>query len=131
MKVYETKDLALIDSLTEGTGCPPAKDYLREGWHVVVAEDEGRAIAGILVLEAGLLELPEVHLAVPPAERGKGTFRAIAAFKEWLADNTVWNSIWTFIEDERMAKFAKRVGFVEAFTHGNKAWMFLPIRRVF
>lgn len=129
MYIVETRDYALIDHITVGLGLPPSSEYLPEnGVFVLAAYDGGVAIAAAMVLESGMLDLPEVHLCVAKEYRGRATFAAVESFIEWLRVNRKeWPSLWTYVETTRHERFAKWFGFKTAFILDGLTHMYYPL----
>jgi sulfatase maturation enzyme AslB (radical SAM superfamily) len=93
--------------------------------------EAGVPVFGLLVANVGLLGLPEVHMAVPPSQRGRHTFMAIRKAKVWLIENTDWLNVWTFVTDGRVEKLLRYIGFLPAFDKDGRSWFFLPLQRRF
>jgi hypothetical protein len=130
MHVSRTKDPKIVNFLTAGEGIPSAETYMHKpGVAVIVAWEATMPVAGLLVLESGKLELPEVHLAVPSRSRGPGTLVAVCAMLRWVREHKrKWLNAWTYVETPSLVTFCKRFGFIEAFTKDGETWLFLPMR---
>lgn len=123
----------MIDSLTADLEhVPPAAVWVdAPGFTVLVARHDGTPCAGCLLVEREG-QLPEVHLAIPPAFRGMVGIAAAGAFKRWWIANRAGRNVWTWIEADclpRVRKFIRRLGFIPAFNDKDgHEWLFCPLK---
>ena len=117
-------DAATVARITGPAVMDPARWINHPNAFTIVAHVDGDPAAVAVLIDG---PLPEVHIAVVPHHRGRTTFAIAAAMREWFMSTFAGNNLWTWSNDPREVRFARRLGFHLAFTAHGRTHLFHPL----